>query len=80
MCSHPHWGDGESKDAENKTPRAPSPEAGTATLIRGEEKVSEPGGARCLRHAFSGFTHTDSDLNNNIAINKHSLNRNDEAC
>eukprot|EP00903_Cladosiphon_okamuranus_P007954 g7678.t1 len=36
-----HHGTGESKEAENnnKTPRAPTPEAGTATLIRGEEKV-----------------------------------------
>ncbi|CAM9617614.1 unnamed protein product [Ectocarpus sp. 4 AP-2014] len=30
---------GESKGADNDTPRLPTPEAGTATLIRGEEKV-----------------------------------------
>ncbi|CBJ48689.1 conserved unknown protein [Ectocarpus siliculosus] len=32
-------GAGESKGANNHTPRLPTPEAGTATLIRGEEKV-----------------------------------------
>ncbi|CAM9136319.1 unnamed protein product [Ectocarpus sp. 12 AP-2014] len=37
----PAWcpGAGESKGADNDTPRLPTPEAGTATLIRGEEKV-----------------------------------------
>ena len=44
-----HHGAGESKEAEHKTPRAPPPEAGTATLIRGEEKVSAPD-ATLLRH------------------------------
>ncbi|CAN0247848.1 unnamed protein product [Ectocarpus fasciculatus] len=37
----PAWcpGAGESKGVDNDTPRIPTPEAGTATLIRGEEKV-----------------------------------------
>ncbi|CAM9398268.1 unnamed protein product [Ectocarpus sp. 8 AP-2014] len=37
----PAWcpGAGESKGADKDTPRLPTPEAGTATLIRGEEKV-----------------------------------------
>lgn len=43
-----HHGVGDSKEAGKAMPRAPTPEAGTATLIRGEAKVSKPD-ARCLR-------------------------------
>lgn len=41
-------GAGESKGPDNDTPRMPTPEAGTATLIRGEEKVS-----RCKRYEIT---------------------------